>query len=61
MKTFAALFFVFLLVILINVYSQGGNDAVRKWFGAKFANKTYRRPPEPRRRHKSSRHKAATR
>lgn len=44
MKTFAALFFVLLLVILINVHREYGTEGVRMWFGAKFANKSYERP-----------------
>jgi hypothetical protein len=48
-KTFAGTVLVLLVIILYNVYREHGEDGLRKWFGAKFLNRSYERPAKKRR------------
>jgi hypothetical protein len=41
MKTFGALFFVVLAIILINVYGTYGPGGVTAWLSAKFLNRPH--------------------
>ena len=43
-KGVAYFVFVLLLIILLNVYRQGGPYAVKSWLGAKFLNRPLPRP-----------------
>ena len=44
-RTVASTILVLLAIILWNVYREHGSAGVRMWFGAKFLNRTYSRPP----------------
>lgn len=45
MRSFAALFWILIAIVLINVYRAYGSYGVRAWFAAKFANKQMPRVP----------------